>query len=912
MPMHRTLAALLILALPVPAGAATVDLIFEPPALTSAPICDQPLSDEALVAKWQDADVANPPETDPALIKRDLRRLVEMDATRWFDLVSTVQSTFQTLDPAYSDANLMIDRIEVMIAAGRLADLQQEKLVEKLAAMDLSQTPRAQHLLAGYLLRGIGIPKDVAKGEALLLDAAFGGNADAILMLVEREIAGNPVAGWDVPPELGVTMAFGALVGKLDPLICDRVNRIAREYMNGEIVTRDPALAERWYRFSADLGDALSAWRVAEMHLRAEDVAKDNDVLLRYLTAASDAGLPYAQVTLGRLQATGALLPQDLVAAEATYRAAASGDWAPGGASHVLFLQEQSRHDASWTPRYLAALDALTASADAPAWALIAKADQVLDAKGRWAGEAEAAALLDRALALGELAAVDRLAAIRFRAAKTPAEFYAVMDQMIQVVVSSGEVDPMLELSNAFICRAPGAPQVAEADYWVRIADSTATLAVDYPPEVLATLAADQDPIADAEIQTQALTGRVTAIAQYMYLLEKRGGAPETLAFWQSYAARFPGVTTARAALALKAARGPIARAEALDLFREAVRLGEASAGTQFAEALLEEGYVTPASQAEALTLLLPLADQGVGDALTMLPLADPVQFPTLAAVHDRYAAAIDARGDFDALLLALPLIRDPAVFSDYLTRATAITGCTFDDALRLTDAIGRAGDRALFDRWLGIADYLAQGNGNSLSDLADVYSRYGTDADEPRILAYYEAARADGSRTAIHRLLSIYSRRTAPDYDPARSADLFADLVRFSAPEDMPATLARLRTATPEIRAIAYRTIDEAALYLTAAQSGNAVAMREYALILRNAATTPAEVLESTDWLRRSAEAGEPAAMIDFAEALVFGIGTAPARDEALEWLQKAADLGSADAALRLRSLNLSTEAGQ
>ncbi len=910
--MHRTLAALLILVLPVSARAETVDLVFEPPVLTSGAICDQRLSDEALMAKWEGVDPTNLPETDTALIKRDLRRLVEMDPRRWFDVIGAAQATFQTIDPTYSDANLIIDRIELLVAAGRLPELQQEKLVEKLAAMDLSQTPRAQHLLAGYLLQGIGIAKDEEKGQALLLAAAFGGNADAILMLVEREIAGTPVAGWDVPPELGVTMAFGALVGKLDPLICDRVNRIAREYMNGEIVTRDPALAERWYRFSADLGDALSAWRVAEMHLRAEDVDKDNDLLLRYLTAASDAGLPYAQVTLARLQANGALLPKDLAAAEATYRAAASGDWTAGRGSHVLFLQEQSRRDPTWTPRYLEALATLTASPTAPAWALIAEAEVVLATKGRWAGEAEARELLDRATALGEYAAMERTAAMKFRAARTPAQFYEVMDQMIQVVVSSGEVDPMLELSNAFICRSPDAPQVAEADYWVQVAESTATVAVDFPPEELDALAANQDPIAEAEIQTQALTGRVTAIAQYMYLLQKRGASPESIAFWETYATRFPGVTTARAALALKAARTPAARAAALDLFRAAVKLGEPSAGTQFAEALLEEGFVTSASQAEALELLLPLADRGVGDAMAMLPLADPMQFPTLAAVHDRYAKVIDARGDFDALLLALPLMTDPAVFDDYLARAAAITGCTFDEALRLTDAIGRAGDRKVFDRWLGIADYLAQGSGGALADLADVYSRYGTDADEPRILAYYEAARADGSRTAIHRLLNIYSRRTSPDYDAARSAELYADLVRFSAPEDLPATLARLRTATPEIRAIAYRTIDEPALYLTAAESGNAVAMREYALLLRDAATTPADVLDSTDWLRRAAEAGEPAAMIDLAEALVFGIGTTPSRDEALGWLQQAADLGSADAAARLRTLKLSTEAGQ
>jgi TPR repeat protein len=909
--MLRTLLTLCALVLPLTARAETLDLLFEPPVLDTGPVCEQRSSDEALTTKWKDLDLAALPETDTALIKRDFRRLLEMNPQRWFDVISAVQAQFQTLDPDYSDVNLLIDRIELLLAAGRVADLQNERLVNRLAEMDLSQTPRAQYLLAGYYLRGIGTPKDDAKGEALLLAAGFGGNADAILMLVERQLTGDPVEGWTVPPDLGVTMAFGALVGKLDPLICDRVNRIAREYMNGTIVTRNPLLAERWYRFSADLGDGVSAWKVAEMHLRAEDVAKDNEVLLHYLTAAANAGLPYAQVVLARLQADGALMPRDVEAADATYRAASKA-WKPGNSAHVLFLQAQSRRDPAWAPRYQTALAELAARPDAPAWSLIARADQVIAEKGRWAGESEALELLERAVALGELAALEKSAAIRFREARTQEEFYAVADQLIQAVVSAGEVDPMLQLSSSFICRAPDAPQVAEADYWVEVAQGTATTAVDFTPKQLAALAATPDPIAEAELQTQALTGRVTAIAQYLYLLDQRGAAPETIAFWETYAKRFPGVATARAGLAMEAANTPGKRAAAIELFREAVSLGETSAGTQFAEALLEEDFVTADGQKEALEILLPLAKRGTGDAMEMLPLADPDQFPNLAAVHERFADVIEARGDFDALLLALPLIRDKAAYADYVARATAITACTFDEALRLTDAVGRAGDRALFEHWLGITDYLAKGDGEALADLADVFSRYATDADQPRILAYYEAARTDGSRVAIHRLLNIYSRRSSPDYDPSLAAELFIDLVGVSAPEELPAALTRLRTATPEIRAIAYRSVDETALFLTAAQSGNPVAMREYALLLRKRAATTADVLESTDWLRQAAEAGEPTAMVDLAEALVFGIGIDPSREAALDWLAQAADLGNQEAAQRLRSLQLSTEISQ
>jgi TPR repeat protein len=909
--MSRLLAILALVLVPLPVRAKTVDILFEPPQLDAEAVCDPRLGDETLAAKWAEADPAIPPETDTALIKRDFRRLLEMDPGRWFDVIAAVEANFQSIDPDYSDVNMLIDRIELLLAAGRVGDLQDERLVERLAAMDLTQTPRAQNLLAGYYMRGIGIPKDQAKGEALLLQAAFGGNADAILALVEREVSGAPVEGWTVPPDLGVTMAFGALVGKLDPLICDRVNRIAREYMSGQIVTRNPDLAERWFRFSADLGDAVSAWKVAEMHLRAEDIEKDNAVLLHYLATASDAGLPYAQVVLARLEADGALLPRDLAAADAIYRAAGKAS-AAGAASHVLFLQAQSRRDPAWTERYVTALKTLTSRNDSPAWALIAMAEQVLVAKGRWAGEAEALELLERAIALGEDAAMEKTAQMKVRAADSPADFYMLMDQLIQVVVSAGEVDPMLELSNAYICRAPDAPQVAEADYWVEVARSTSTLAVDYTPQQLAALAANPDLIAEAEIQTQALTGRISAIAQYMYLLERRGVPHGTLAFWDTYATRFPGVTGARANLALLAARSPAERNAALDLFREAVAQGETSAGTKLAETLLENPAATDGDRAEALQILLTLADLGVGDALSMLPVADPDQFPDLAAVMERYSQVIDDRGDFDALLLALPLITDRTVYADYVTRATSITACTFDEALRLTDAVGRAGDRGLFERWLRITDYLAQKDGDALADLADVYSRYATDQDQPRILAYYEAARASGSKVAIQRLLNRYSRRASPQYDPGLSAELFVDLVNVSTPEDLPQALTRLRGATPEIRAIAYRSIDEAALFLSAAKAGSPVAMREYALILRTGAASPAEVLESTDWLRKAAEAGEPSAMVDLSEALAFGIGTAPSREESLEWLAKAAELGSDEAAQRLRSLELSSEAGQ
>ena len=75
---------------------------------------------------------------------QDLRRLLDLDPQQWFDVVNAAQVQLKTVDPSYSQANILIDRIELLLAAGRAPQLQQERLVDELASLDLSQTPRAQ------------------------------------------------------------------------------------------------------------------------------------------------------------------------------------------------------------------------------------------------------------------------------------------------------------------------------------------------------------------------------------------------------------------------------------------------------------------------------------------------------------------------------------------------------------------------------------------------------------------------------------------------------------------------------------------------------------------------------------------------------------------------------------------------
>ncbi|MGB8812486.1 MAG: hypothetical protein WCC57_04815 [Paracoccaceae bacterium] len=902
----------LALVLPVAATGQTIDLLFEPPPVPSEQVCITRAPDEDLVQTWQTWDGKSLPDLAPELVKRDLRRLMELDPQHWQETITKALALMPSIDPGYDDDKATFDRVELLIATGQLRELTNLRLVPQLLASDLAKAPRGQNALSKYLMRGIGIKQDTAAGLALLVQAGYGGNADALLELASMQIAGKTVPGWDVTPDLAVTMAFGALVGQLDPMICDRVTRIAREYANGEIVTRDIGLSERWFRFSADLGDAVAAWKVAEMHMRSEDLTKDNATLVTYLTKAAEGGLSYAEVTLGRAFELGAIVPQDTSRAAELYRRSAEFGDRAGTMRNALFLQARAKADPTQTGAYFAALDALVQTPDAPAWAFVAQADRILALKGRWSGEAEAIELLIKAKAMGDGSAIQRLASIRYRTATTPADFYRTVDDMIYTVHGLGTIDPMADLQTAFTCRSPAAPQIQEALYWREVENATATKTASFDPADLERMAQTKDPLAEARLQTQAIYGRPSALAQYISLIQQGDYPPTALPFWEAYAQRFENVLQAQGSLALKSAQTEPEREAALRFFRAALAKGEIAAGVDLATALLENPALPPALRAEALAALLPLAEKGNGLAMEMLPRADPDRFPTLQAVFDTYAPAIDARGDFDALLLALPFLTDPAMRADYIARATTITACNFDQSIKFTNALGASGDTAGFQKWFAISDFLSEKDGWRMAQLGDALNKHGTEADFDRSLALYTAANKAGDRSATHRLLNIYGRSTARTYDPAKAAQLYVDLVNFSTPQQLPPVLDRLRTAEPAIQTVAYRSIDETALYLTAAKAGNPVAMREYALIIRKNAQSPAEVDESTDWLERAAQTGDVEAMVAYADALAFGLGTAVSREDALVWLQKAASLGSEDARLKVKTLTLSTKVSQ
>jgi TPR repeat protein len=229
-----------------------------------------------------------------------------------------------------------------------------------------------------------------------------------------------------------------------------------------------------------------------------------------------------------------------------------------------------------------------------------------------------------------------------------------------------------------------------------------------------------------------------------------------------------------------------------------------------------------------------------------------------------------------------------------------------FDEALGLLDAATKMGDDALFAKWLAIADELTEGDGWRLALLGDELRNRGSAADRTRMLAYYDAAIAKGNRTAVQRVLSVVGDDKSQSYDPLRAAELYATLVTTGRPDEWVSALAKLNKEDDAIRTIAFASVHPVDIYRKAALANDPIGMREYGLLLRDAAESAETLQQSGEWLARAAQAGDGRAMVEYAEMLAYGIGGKQSPDEALVWLKRAADLGFEDADRLVRSLRL------
>ena len=891
------------LSLTLPVSAEPVDVEFLPPAIQPQDICVEKRADPDVVARWTGWDEGKLPLDDPDLILRDARRLRDLNAGEHFELIEKMLAAVAEMPGQKKAPDTTIDRINLYIKAGKTARLRELGVIEAMEAKQAGLAPKALNVLAGLYLDGVVVAKDPERGQKYLVAAAMGGNADALLRLASLNLSGQAVPGWELDPKLSVTMAFGALVGKLDPEICDRIGRIAREYANGDVVKENHTISEQWYRLAADLGDGGAAWKVAGLHLSSELIVKDNDTLLKYLAIAADDGVPAAQVELGKLYEAGALVPQDLKQADEYYsRAAEVGN--RGAFIRLATLLEPQIADPATKQRFVDVLTQLSEFPQPPGWVYSKLAELVLEEKGRWAGEAEATALLEKGVALEDADSAALLASILLRKRDEPGQFERATELLAFSVSNAGKIDPMTDLRNAYLCRAPEGSDLRLADFWQYTEDAAGSATEFLKPEQIAELAANPDPLALARLQTHALYGRPNSVAYYLDYLRRSGAAGEVIAFWQARIDPVPATIDAVARHELEGAVTPEVLDKTIAMLKEARSAGLPRAPLDLAAVLLDYFPNDPQKTEEAFGYLREAARAGMGEAINrLLPIAEEQGISKLE-LYSEYASVIEQRGDSDALILAASVTADPAKREDYLARASSVMDCAFDDTINLAETYAATGDAKATQHWLDVSLKLAGDDGWRHVAVADLFMTLKDEVHVARALALYEDAVALGDQTAIGRLLKIYADPNLPAYAPPKAVAMFEKLIENAEVGELASIRDKVLRAPTVIRTTLMEKIDWPGLYLGAAEGGDVVAMRELALYLQENGTTMEDARAATGWLQRASEGGDPEAIVALAKAYAMGLGLAPSLTEASALLEQAAGKGNAEAQRMLATM--------
>ncbi|ANT63723.1 hypothetical protein AYJ57_24945 (plasmid) [Salipiger sp. CCB-MM3] len=878
------------LAIAAPAVAATPAKVdFEPPQIDAQPVCEIRAPDSEITARWEGWNGQSLAGMDSTLVRRDMRRLMAIDPVQWLPVGEKVVALLPTIDATYDADKRLMETIEMRLEAGKASEVRADGLIEKALASTAAEQPQNQRRLGEWLMQGKGVAPDRDRGLELIVTAARGGDANSLLSIASFQQRGIAVPNWNVEPKMTVMMGFASQVGRLDKTICDRVVNIARAYRNGEIVQVDNQLSERWFRFAADLGSPDAAWSVAEMHLRSEEIAKNNDVMLHYLGIAATGGDPKVLIQLGRLYEEGALVERDLGEAEDLYqRAAASGDRTAMGRL-ALFLDGLRQANPARTDDYDKALTALLDLEDAPGWAYSKAADRVLTREGRWAGEKTAMDYYAKGVALGDPEAIRQRALLNIGLGDT-GSFYAGIDDLIFSVEQIGRSGPVNDLIQANLCKAPDAPLVDRVAYWQSIAGAETQAPEPTLKEMIAQVKDGAAPTLPYHTMSkvldhaQAVLPLDASASDLIALASNQNISAEEQTYWSLIADRAETVSP--------------------------------SDGKGWVDALgsnLALRFVDRFPQGkDAEAIALQLAQQGYGRAMVLLTKIAPESYPDEATLAKTFAPVIDARGDFEASLLALRN-SDGASESEkakLIRHARAATTCTFSEGMQMAEALAEQGSADQFSQWVRISKDLVKTESawshTNLGDLIMAHTAMLNEgaADEARNL--WQAGYEKGDRPAVFRLMSAVEEPDTPGYDPEKAVEYYVALTERSDPEQLPSVLDKLADAQDDVRQKVETQVDTSALWLAAANAGSSEAMLHHARELRASASTQADINESGEWLRRAADAGSDAAMVDLARSLAFGIGASPDPEAARTWLQKAAALGNQDAVSMMNSMQI------
>ncbi|MBE2278069.1 MAG: sel1 repeat family protein [Rhodobacteraceae bacterium] len=901
---------------PLAAAAEPLNFAFAPPEVVPQDICNAPPAEKA-VDKTADEDYDPRRDLYLLYLRRDIRNLSAEDADRWFDFIMTLIEWQETLDPTFDKASADLARIALYVDAGRVDALRDSELIPGLRAAHDALTGGQKATLSQYYMNGIGVDPDVVYAQQLIRDAAYGGNVDALLTIARMEVQGTPMPDWDAPLDLTVTLAFGGLLGPMNEGICRRAERIGDAYLAGDIVARNPDIAYAWYRFSADLGGAEAAWKVAEGHLSRAVTHPDAATMLRYLNLAMQRGFRPNAEEASLLESSKEVPPEVrdrlLGPPEADHGVGVILRPSVGG-----MMQLEANPDAMEADESGPYLDYLRKVAEfdtAPGFVFTRLAVEVQVRKGRWAGEPEIVAYLEEGARRGDPEAMRLLASIQLRYRTDPARVSRAASLLSEAATRHGDAAAMNGLDGLYRCQIPDAPRLPEAELWAAAYRATGFDPLEITPGDLLVLDPFRDPEALAKIQTHALWGEVQGLSQ---MLERVQADPAmgdmARRIWVSRIEPSNKALELFAILEFGLATNPAERDRAVSLFRRVYLNNGVTTALDLSVALVEHYGRDPKVADEIVALLTQAGNRGEGGAIRLLArlvsdkrAAESLSIPprSEAEVYAQFAQIIEDRGDFLALMFAIPHV-NPGIARDYIERAVSLMVCGSKDIEELGDANALLQDPAQTLHWR-MAGLVIEG-GHSLSRLALTNRQmdlYGTGPmPGPADVLARTAAEGDlASRRSLYLLAADADRA---GYDPKKAADMLVALLQSGNKADEDFAMENYRSAPAEVRAAVDDAVDLRPLLRRAAEAGNGQAQFDLAFLLRNTARGGADLTESVRWLTKSAESGNVAAMKALADALTQGLGATADKQAAIGWYDKAARGGDKTAAEMARLLRL------
>lgn len=876
-----------------------LNLSFLPPDLPPSDICNKAperFGDDETQVTDGETDQETLDDTGRLeFLTRDIRNLRRKDAEGSFDYIMALITRRAELDPAFAGTPETFERIDTYLAAGRIDGLRESGLIQALADRlpDLGWTETVR--LSRFYMNGLGVAKDRDFAVGLIVDQAYLGSANALLEVLRMQLRGEEVDGWSVPTDETARLAFGGLIGRLNGGMCARAERMAREYIDGDLLAPNPTLAFAWRKFAADMGGGDTAWRVVEHYLSADGTGMDEVALRHYLQQAVRNGAVILPETVDEVVASSAKT-------EAEVRRVL-------GRNHVRTMSSERRSPAGYfdldvriTPptisedgEYFQYLTEVSAYPEAPGHVLTSLAKEIFLRKGRWAGEEDALPLLEEAISRGDPEAMDLMAGLLLRRPEDPVNLERAEALLSEIVGRFGQADGMKSLDRLYRCQLPGAPYLPEADHWAGSyrAANVEPLSISAPD--LAALDGRQDPDAVARIQSLALRGHSGSAADWLSYLQSDRFAPD--AALRHWARRVAGSDVAledwmvdEFELALSAE----ARDGAVELFRRVYLDIGSSVALELAVALVDHSGHDPGVAAEIGEILTASARRGEGAAIRLL---QRLTGEDGSAVYRRFAKEIEARGDFLAHMFAAPFVPDET-FERYMQRAVSLMNCSTKDVMELADAhVARGLDDAAA-HWLRVG--LALDGGNSLSKLG-LSDRQVARFDRGQSIAADMLDRPVVAESGLADLQMTFletADRRSDRYDPETAGEALAGIFGLPERDAYLWALGEYRRTSGTVRKAVDRRIDVVTGLTRAAEAGDRAAQYELGMLRRVTAKTPQELETSMDWMAEAADAGHRDAMIEYAYGIGFGIGRRADPKLAMIWLDRAERLhpGSAE----------------